>query len=216
MSTGFEGPDNPSQQLLEKTSRIRFFKDIVQLWLQSEVVLLEKTLRHIQIRSALTLYLFPDPRALCEHLPVIRQLATSGQFLLIIPNIVVNILYILRREDKRASAAITFLEGELKRGNQYLLCQSCVSVTLVRPRMTRPDSDAWDLYNMLDICRGLLDSSWLGTPDHRNMITILTGICLDNPRNLSYPLQLVLGTATEAGVEVKNVLRFYRKWKMVS
>lgn len=216
VSTGFEGPDNPSQQLLEKTSRIRFFKDIVQLWLQREVVLLEKTLRHIQIQSALTPYLFPDPRALCEHLPVIRQLATSGQFLLIVPNIVVDILYILRREDKRASAAITFLEGELTRGNQYLLCQSCVSVTLMRPRMTRPDSDAWDLYNMLDFCRGLLDSSWLGAPDHRTMMTILTGICLDNPRNLSYPLQLVLGTATEAGVEVKNVLRFYRKWKMVS
>ena len=86
----------------------------------------------------------------------------------------------------------------------------------MRPRMTRPDSDAWDLYNMLDFCRGLLDSSWLGAPDHRTMMTILTGICLDNPRNLSYPLQLVLGTATEAGVEVKNVLRFYRKWKMVS
>ncbi|KAM9689918.1 nonsense-mediated mRNA decay factor SMG5-like [Dama dama] len=216
VSTGFEGPDNPSQQLLEKTSRIRFFKDIVQLWLQREVVLLEKTLRHIQIQSALTPYLLPDPRALCEHLPVIRQLATSGQFLLIVPSIVVDILYVLRREDKRASAAITFLEGELKRGNQYLLCQSCVSVTLVRPRMTRPDSDAWDLYNMLDFCRGLLDSSWLETPDHSSMITILTGICLDNPRNLSYPLQLVLGVATEAGVDVKNVLRFYRKWKMVS
>ena len=80
------------------------------------MVLLEKTLKHIQIQSALTPYVFPDPQALCEHLPVIWQLATGGQLLLIVPNIVVDILYSLRREDKQASADITFLEGELKPG----------------------------------------------------------------------------------------------------
>lgn len=47
MSPGFEGPDNPSQQFLERTSRIRFSKGIVQLWLQSEVVQPEKILRHL-------------------------------------------------------------------------------------------------------------------------------------------------------------------------
>ena len=159
------------------------------------MVLLEKTLRHIQIQSALTPYVFPDPQALCEHLPVIWQLATGGQLLLIVPNIVVDILHILRREDKQASADITFLEGELKRGNKYLLCQSFVSVMLVKPRMTRQVSDAWDLCNILDLCRGLLHSSWPGTPDHNSMITILMGICLDNPRNFSYHLPLALGTA---------------------
>ena len=113
------------------------------------MVLLEKTLKHIQIQSALTPYVFPDPQALCEHLPVIWQLATGGQLLLIVPNIVVDILYSLRREDKQASADITFLEGELKRCNKYLLCQVFVSVMLVKPRMTRPHSDAWDLCNIL-------------------------------------------------------------------
>ena len=216
VSSGFEGPGNPSQQFLEGTSRIRFSKDIVQLWLQSEVVQLEKILRHLQIQSALTPYLFPDPRALCEHLPVIEQLATSGKFLLIIPKIVVDILYVLRRKDCWALAAITFLEDELKGGNQYIFCQSFVSTRLVRPRMTRPDSDAWDLYNILDFCKGLLDSSQPGTPDPSSMVTIITGICLDNPRNFSYPLQLVLGSAIEAGVEIKNIRRFHREWKTVS
>lgn len=176
MSSGFEGPDNPSQQFLERTSRIRFSKDIVQLWLQSEVVQPEKILRHLQIQSALTPYLFPDPRALCEHLPVIEQLATSGKFLLITRKIVVDILYVLRREDCWALAAITFLEDDLKRGNQYIFCQSFVSTRLVRPRMTRPDSDAWDLYDILEFCKGLLDSSQPGTPDPSSMITIITGI----------------------------------------
>ncbi|XP_037358508.1 nonsense-mediated mRNA decay factor SMG5-like [Talpa occidentalis] len=216
VSTALEGSENYSQQFLEKTSRIRFSKDIVQLWLQREVVHLEKTLRGLQIQSALTPYLFPDPRALCEHLPVIQQLATSGKFFLIIPKIVVDILYVLRREDHRALAAITFLEDELKRGNQYILCQSFVSKRFVRPRMTRPDSDAWDLYNILDFCKGLLESSRPGPSNPSSMVTIITGICLNNPRNFSYPLQLALGTATEAGVEVKNIRRFHREWKAIS
>ncbi|XP_060051760.1 nonsense-mediated mRNA decay factor SMG5-like [Erinaceus europaeus] len=216
VSTALEGSENPSQPFLERTSRIRFSKDIVQLWLQREVVHLEKTLRGLQIRSALTPYLFPDPRALCEHISVIQQLSTSGKFFLIIPKIVVDILYVLRKEDHRALAAITFLEDELKRGNQYILCQSFVSKKFVRPRMTRPDSDAWDLYNILDFCKGLLDSSRPGIPNPSSMVTIITGICLDNPRNFSYPLQLALGTATEAGVEIKNVRRFHREWKAIS
>uniref|UniRef100_A0A8D2CKN4 Nonsense-mediated mRNA decay factor n=1 Tax=Sciurus vulgaris TaxID=55149 RepID=A0A8D2CKN4_SCIVU len=210
------GPENPSWQFPERTLRIRFSKDIVQLWLQREVVLLEKTLRGPQTHSALTPYLFPDPRALCEHLPVIQQLATSGKFFLIIPKIVVDTLYILRREDRKVLAAIAFLEDELKRGNQNILCQYFVSKRLLRPRMTRSDSDAWDLFNILDFCKDLLDSSRPGTPDPRGMVTIVTGICLDNPRNFSYPLQLVLGAATEAGVEIKNILYFCREWKASS
>nr|XP_044998566.1 protein SMG5-like isoform X2 [Jaculus jaculus]XP_044998567.1 protein SMG5-like isoform X2 [Jaculus jaculus]XP_044998568.1 protein SMG5-like isoform X2 [Jaculus jaculus]XP_044998569.1 protein SMG5-like isoform X2 [Jaculus jaculus]XP_044998570.1 protein SMG5-like isoform X2 [Jaculus jaculus]XP_044998571.1 protein SMG5-like isoform X2 [Jaculus jaculus]XP_044998572.1 protein SMG5-like isoform X2 [Jaculus jaculus]XP_044998573.1 protein SMG5-like isoform X2 [Jaculus jaculus] len=211
-----ERSENPSEQLPRETARIRFSKDIVQLWLQREVALLEKTLRGPQTRSALTPYLFPDPRALCEHLLVIQQLATSGKFFLIIPKIVVDTLYILRGEDSRALEAIAFLEDELKRRNQYILCQSFVSKRLLRPRMTRADSDAWDLYNILDFCQGLLDTSRPGTPDPSSMVTIITGVCLDNPRNFSYPLQLVLGMATEAGVEIKNILGFHREWKVIS
>ncbi|XP_048215074.1 nonsense-mediated mRNA decay factor SMG5-like [Perognathus longimembris pacificus] len=208
-------PEHPSQ-LLPRGQRIRFSKDIVQLWLQREVAMLEKTLRGPQTRSALTPYLFPDPRALCEHLPIIQQFTTSGKFFLIIPKIVVDTLYILRREDHRALTAITFLEDELKRGNQYILCQSFVSKKLIRPRMTRPDSDAWDLYNILDFCKRLLDASRQGTTDPSSLVTIITGTCLDNPRNFSYPLQLVLGLATEAGVEIKNILHFHREWKAIS
>ncbi|KFO35222.1 Protein SMG5 [Fukomys damarensis] len=216
MSSTLERPEALSGQLPERPSRIRFFKDVIQLWLQREVALLEKTLRDPQTRSALTPYLFPDPRALCEHLSVIQQLTTRGKFFLIIPKFVVDTLYILRREDHRALAAITFLEDDLKRGNQYILCQSFVSKRLVMPRMTRPDSDAWDLYNILDFCKGLLDSSRPGIPDPSSVVTVITDICLDNPRNFSYPLQLVLGTATEAGMEIKNILHFHREWKPIS
>lgn len=80
--------------------------------------------------------------------------------------------------------------------------------------MTRPDSNAWDLCNFLDFCKGLLDLSRPGTPYPRGVVTIITGIYLDTPRNFSYPLQLVLGTSTEIGVEVNNVRLFHRGWKV--
>ncbi|XP_040586386.1 protein SMG5-like [Mesocricetus auratus] len=216
VSSPLERSENPPQQLPRTVARIRFSKDIVQLWLQREVAFLEKTLRGPQTQSVLTPYLFPDPRALCEHLSVIQKLATSAKFFLIIPKIVVDTLYILKREDHRALEAITFLEDELKRRNQYILCQSFVSKRLVRPRMTRPDSDAWDLYNILDFCKSLLDSSRPGILDPSSMVTIITGVCLDHPRNFSYPLQLVLGMATEAGVGIKSVLDFHKEWKGIS
>ncbi|MEJ1287669.1 hypothetical protein NN561_018690 [Cricetulus griseus] len=216
VSSPLERSENPPQQLPRTITRIRFSKDIVQLWLQREVALLEKTLRGPQTRSVLTPYLFPDPRALCEHLSVIQKLATSAKFFLIIPKIVVDTLYILKWEDHRALEAITFLEDELKRRNQYILCQSFVSKRLVRPRMTRPDSDAWDLYNILEFCKSLLDSSRPGILEPSSMVTIITGVCLEHPRNFSYPLQLVLGMATEAGVEVKNILNFHKEWKVIS
>lgn len=216
VSSSIERSENAPQQLPRTTERIRFSKGIVQLWLQREVALLEKTLRGPQTRSVLTPYLFPDPRALCEHLSVIQKLATSAKFFLIIPKIVVDTLYILKWEDRRALEAITFLEDELKRRNQYILCQSFVSERLVRPRMTRPDSDAWDLFNILEFCKSLLDSSRPGTLDPSSMVTIITGICLEHPRNFPYPLQLVLGMATEAGVEIKNILSFHKEWKVIS
>lgn len=208
--------ENPSQQLLERMPRIRVSKDMLQLWLQLKMLHVEKSIVELQVQSALTPYLFPDLRALCEHLPVIQKLVTCGKFFLIIPKFVVDLLYSLKKEDHRALAAITFLEDELKRGNQAILCQSFVAQRFVRPRMTIPDTDAWDLYNVLDFCKGLLHSSSLETKSPQSMVTIITGICLDNPRNFSYPLQMVLGTATEAGVEIKNVRHFHREWKAIS
>ncbi|EDM16298.1 rCG60008, isoform CRA_a [Rattus norvegicus] len=126
VSSTLERSESAPQQFPRTTPRIRLSKDIVQLWLQREVALLEKTLRSPQTRSVLTPYLFPDPRALCEHLSVIQKLATR-----------------------------------------------------------------------------ILDPS--------SMVMIITGVCLEHPRNFSYPLQLVLGMATEAGVEIKNILSFHKE-----
>lgn len=52
---------------------------------QLEVSQLEGSLQQPKAQSAMSPYLIPDTQALCYHLPVIRQLATSGRFIIIIP-----------------------------------------------------------------------------------------------------------------------------------
>lgn len=52
---------------------------------QLEVSQLEGSLQQPKAQSAMSPYLIPDTQALCHHLPVIRQLATSGRFIVIIP-----------------------------------------------------------------------------------------------------------------------------------
>lgn len=52
---------------------------------QLEVSQLEGSLQQPKAQSAMSPYLIPDTQALCYHLPLIRQLATSGRFIVIIP-----------------------------------------------------------------------------------------------------------------------------------
>lgn len=52
---------------------------------QLEVSQLEGSLQQPKAQSAMSPYLVPDTQALCHHLPIIRQLASSGRFIVIIP-----------------------------------------------------------------------------------------------------------------------------------
>ena len=59
-------------------------KDMAQLRLQAEVSQLEGTLQsHDQVN--LPPYLVPDATALCETLNLVKQLANSARFIVIIP-----------------------------------------------------------------------------------------------------------------------------------
>lgn len=54
---------------------------------QLEVSQLEGSLQQPKAQSAMSPYLVPDTQALCQHLAVVKQLATSGRFIIIIPRI---------------------------------------------------------------------------------------------------------------------------------
>jgi len=56
-----------------------------RLVLQLEVSQLEGSLQQPKAQSSMSPYLVPDTAALCQHLNLIRQLAGSGCFIIIIP-----------------------------------------------------------------------------------------------------------------------------------
>lgn len=52
---------------------------------QLEVSQLEGSLQQPKAQSAMSPYLVPDTQALCQHLALVKQLAASGRFIIIIP-----------------------------------------------------------------------------------------------------------------------------------
>lgn len=63
--------------------------------LQLEVSQLEGSLQHPKAQSSMSPYLVPDTAALCQHLNLIRQLAGSGCFIIIIPRTGLIIIVII-------------------------------------------------------------------------------------------------------------------------
>ncbi|KAM8949155.1 nonsense-mediated mRNA decay factor SMG5 isoform 2-T2 [Lycaon pictus] len=199
----------------EEARRNRLMRDMAQLRLQLEVSQLEGSLQQPKAQSAMSPYLVPDTQALCHHLPVIRQLATSGRFIVIIPRTVIDGLDLLKKEHPGARDGIRYLEAEFKKGNRYIRCQKEVGKSFERHKLKRQDADAWTLYKILDSCKQLTLAQGAGEEDPSGMVTIVTGFPLDNPSALSGPMQAALQAATHASVDIKNVLDFYKQWKEI-
>ncbi|XP_050022388.1 nonsense-mediated mRNA decay factor SMG5 [Alexandromys fortis] len=199
----------------EEARRNRLMRDMAQLRLQLEVSQLEGSLQQPKAQSAMSPYLIPDTQALCYHLPLIRQLATSGRFIIIIPRTVIDGLDLLKKEQPGARDGIRYLEAEFKKGNRYIRCQKEMGKSFERHKLKRQDTDAWTLYKILDSCRQLTLAQGAGEEDPSGMVTIITGLHLDNPSVLSGPMQAALQAAAHASVDVKNVVDFYRQWKEI-
>lgn len=74
-------------------------KDMAQLRLQAEVRQLEGSLQSVE-KPSLPPYLVPDATVLCLNLTVIKQLANSARFIIIIPlagEIVTIAIHVLRQ-----------------------------------------------------------------------------------------------------------------------
>ncbi|XP_063506502.1 nonsense-mediated mRNA decay factor SMG5 isoform X5 [Pongo pygmaeus] len=203
------------EEAQEEARRNRLMRDMAQLRLQLEVSQLEGSLQQPKAQSAMSPYLVPDTQALCHHLPVIRQLATSGRFIVIIPRTVIDGLDLLKKEHPGARDGIRYLEAEFKKGNRYIRCQKEVGKSFERHKLKRQDADAWTLYKILDSCKQLTLAQGAGEEDPSGMVTIITGLPLDNPSVLSGPMQAALQAAAHASVDIKNVLDFYKQWKEI-
>ncbi|KAM8794483.1 nonsense-mediated mRNA decay factor SMG5 [Eudromia elegans] len=197
----------------EEARRNRLMRDMAQLRLQLEVSQLEGSLQQPKAQSAMSPYLVPDTQALCQHLAVVKQLAASGRFIIIIPRTVIDGLDFLKKENAGARDSIRYLEAEFKKGNRYIRCQKDVGKSFERHKLKRQDLDAWNLYKILDSCKQLTVSQASGEDDTTGMVTIITGFQLEDPSAFSVPMQSALQAAAGASVEIKNVLEFYKQWK---
>uniref|UniRef100_A0A8C3DEQ0 Nonsense-mediated mRNA decay factor n=1 Tax=Corvus moneduloides TaxID=1196302 RepID=A0A8C3DEQ0_CORMO len=197
----------------EEARRNRLMRDMAQLRLQLEVSQLEGSLQQPKAQSAMSPYLVPDTQALCQHLALVKQLASSGRFIIIIPRTVIDGLDFLKKENAGARDSIRYLEAEFKKGNRYIRCQKDVGKSFERHKLKRQDLDAWNLYKILDSCKQLTVSQGSGEDDTTGMVTIITGFQLEDSSMFSVPMQSAIQAAANASIEIKNVLEFYKQWK---
>ncbi|XP_056457273.1 nonsense-mediated mRNA decay factor SMG5 isoform X2 [Gadus chalcogrammus] len=199
----------------EEARRNRLMRDMAQLRLQLEVSQLEGSLQQPKAQSSMSPYLVPDTAALCQHLNLIRQLASSGCFIVIIPRTVIDGLDMLKKENAGARDSIRFLESEFRKGNRYIRCQKETGRSFERDKLKRQDIEAWHLYKMVDSCRQLTISQSNGDDDTAGMVTILTGHAVEELSSRSATMKAAVQAASAAGMELKNMVEFYRQWKEI-
>ncbi|XP_066501124.1 nonsense-mediated mRNA decay factor SMG5 [Hoplias malabaricus] len=197
----------------EEARRNRLMRDMAQLRLQLEVSQLEGSLQQPKAQSSMSPYLVPDTSALCQHLNLLRQLAASGCFIIIIPRTVIDGLDVLKKENPGARDGIRFLESEFRKGNRYIRCQKESGRSFERDKLKRQDIEAWHLYKMVDSCRQLTGSQNSGDEDTAGMVTILTGHTIPELTERSAPMKSAIQAVAAAGMELKNIVEFYRQWK---
>uniref|UniRef100_A0A8B9KXH4 Nonsense-mediated mRNA decay factor n=1 Tax=Astyanax mexicanus TaxID=7994 RepID=A0A8B9KXH4_ASTMX len=184
----------------EEARRNRLMRDMAQLRLQLEVSQLEGSLQQPKAQSSMSPYLVPDTSALCQHLNLLRQLAASGCFIIIIPRTVIDGLDVLKKENPGARDGIRFLESEFRKGNR-------IFIKIWFPCVCR------HLYKMVDSCRQLTGSQSSGDEDTAGMVTILTGHAVAELTERSAPMKSAIQAVVSAGMELKNIVDFYRQWK---
>nr|XP_023657280.1 protein SMG5 isoform X1 [Paramormyrops kingsleyae] len=199
----------------QEARRNRLMRDMAQLRLQLEVSQLEGSLQQPRAQSSMSPYLVPDTAVLCQHLGLLRQLAGSGCFIIIIPRTVIDGLDILKKENSGARDGIRFLESEFRRGNRYLRCQKESGRSFERDKLRRQDIEAWHLYKMVDSCRQLTISQSNGDEDTSGMVTILTGHSVEDLPARSASMKSAVQAVAAAGIELKNIQEFYRQWKEI-
>uniref|UniRef100_A0A8C1KQQ4 Nonsense-mediated mRNA decay factor n=1 Tax=Cyprinus carpio TaxID=7962 RepID=A0A8C1KQQ4_CYPCA len=187
----------------EEARRNRLMRDMAQLRLQLEVSQLEGSLQQPKAQSSMSPYLVPDTTVLCQHLGLLRQLAASGCFIIIIPRTVIDGLDLLKKENSGARDGIRFLETEFRKGNRYIRCQKESGRSFERDKLKRQDIEAWHLYKMVDSCRQLTGSQSSGDEDTAGMVTILTGHSLEELTERSASMKVSLTLA-----DFQNVIYF--------
>ncbi|XP_077988894.1 nonsense-mediated mRNA decay factor SMG5-like [Glandiceps talaboti] len=198
----------------EEARRNQLMRDMAQLRLQSEVKQLEGSLEP-KDQSNLSPYLVPDARVLSNHLYIIRQLAASARFIIIIPRVVIDTLDYIKKANQGARDAIKFLEKEFHKGNRYIRAQkeNEVGKGTDRKKIKGEEREVWCLYRILDCCRYFASQS--SDYDPKGMVTILINYNykLMDPELLSVRMRAAIKAANSEGINVEYAPDFHSKWK---
>ncbi|XP_068937085.1 nonsense-mediated mRNA decay factor SMG5-like [Petaurus breviceps papuanus] len=178
--------------------------------------LLHPELSSVHAHRLLPLYLLPDTQALCQYLPVIRELIMDDSFIVIISSAVMDELIALKHKEPGACAAINFLKDKLK---EKRYCHPCFQKNAgkkdVRSSMNKENPDSRDLHQILEECKDLVRGPRTEVDDRSQRMIILTGFSVNSPRTFSHPLLSDFQTSASVSVEIKHTLQFYREWKMI-
>ncbi|XP_072506759.1 nonsense-mediated mRNA decay factor SMG5-like [Notamacropus eugenii] len=205
----------PSQQTREEGAQRSIKEYRVQQLLQKELELMERNLQLLQAQTALSPYLIIDSLALCQYLSLIREMAQSGRFIIIIPRIVIDELDRMKGEPP-VRHALRFMEDELKKRNRCFRCQVEVGHKFMRPVIQGEDAPAWNLYGILFGYEDVVHVAGTEMEDAKGMVTLLTALSVVDPRAFSFPLKLAFSAACSAGVDINHILTFYSQWKALS
>ncbi|XP_074074281.1 nonsense-mediated mRNA decay factor SMG5-like [Macrotis lagotis] len=208
--------NTPSQKQTAEGGTRTCIKDIVvHQQLQKELELMERHLQLLQAHVALSPYLILDSLALCHYLSLVREMARSGRFLILIPRLVIDDL---DRSKKQALPrhALRFLEEELKNRNPYLRCQVRVREKCTEAEIESAHLPARNLWGILFSYQDLMDLAGPEAEDVRGMVTILTALSFGDPNTFSPSLKQAFWAAHRAGVAIQHILPFYHHWKDLS
>ncbi|XP_074125765.1 nonsense-mediated mRNA decay factor SMG5-like [Sminthopsis crassicaudata] len=205
----------PSGEAREKGAPPRAREGPAQWRLPRLVQAPDTSLRPLRLQAALSPYLIPDAGALRQHLPLVREMAQSGSFVLIVPGIVLDELE-RRKKEAPARCALRFLEEELKQRNGRFRCQGQVRGSCRWPKMGEENAAAWNLCSILGGYGELLRAVGEEADNVRGSVTVLTALNLAAGGPWSPPLSSAFEAAHKAGVAIAHVLPFYTRWKALS
>lgn len=190
--------------------RNQLMKDMAQLRLKAEVSQLEGSLKSTDAQPKLPPYLVSDALSLCEYLSLMKQLAASSRFIIIIPVSVVDHLDVLKKDNAGAREAIRWLEAEFQKGNRFVRAQKAHENNLpMQQKFMKRDKDMWRVVQIIDCCKYLAKQN--PNCDLRSMVTLLTKIRVSS--SISIRAKEILAKAIDEGLTVQTVPEFYGKWK---
>ncbi|KAK2182507.1 hypothetical protein NP493_352g03040 [Ridgeia piscesae] len=186
-------------------------RDMAQLRLQTEVSQLEGSVQAAD-HPSLPPYLVPDACVLCDNLSLLKQLAASARFIIIIPLVVIDQLDILKKDSCGAREAIRWLEADFRKGNWYVRAQKNHEKTTALPlkNLKKKDRDAWRFLQIVDCCKYLAQQS--GDCEPHGLACILSPYKVTSA-DISIRVKQAISSAQQDGIAVQTALEFHAKWK---